>query len=132
MELTYEWTLKSLKKATTNDITNAIIGTNWSVKGTNSDGLSGEFVGATPFDLKSIDTGSFIEYNDLTEELVLGWIKDYVSGSSPTNYWGHVSERIEKQITDQTMTVVEVGSQNLPWSEGYNGSDTYTPPTGSV
>ena len=132
MELTYEWKLKSLKKATTNDISDAIIGTNWTVTGTDEDGRTGEFSGATPFDLSSIDTGSFVQFSDLTEELVLGWIKEYVSGSSSTNYWGHVSERIEKQIYEQTITIMEVGSQQLPWSEGYTGSETYTPPSGSL
>jgi hypothetical protein len=121
MGYTYEWSVIGLKKSnpTTLDVTNAIIGTQWKVVATNENGVTGEFTGATPFELKSIETGSFIPYEDLTEDIVIGWIKETVSGSnSTTNYWSHIQGRIEKQIAEKSNTEIELLSHELPWSTG--------------
>lgn len=121
MGYTYEWSITGLKKSNPSvlDVTDVIIGTQWKVVATNEDGVTGEFTGATPFELKTVETGSFIPYEQLTSEIVLGWIKEKVSGSNPaTNYWPHIQERIEKQIHEKTSTEVELLSHELPWSTG--------------
>lgn len=121
MGYTYEWSITGLKKSNPSglDVTDAIVGTQWKVVATNEDGVTGEFTGATPFQLTSIQTGSFIPYEELTEDIVLGWIKEHVSGSNPvTNYWSHIQGRIEKQITEKSTTVVELLSHELPWGTG--------------
>lgn len=130
MGYTYEWFIKGLKKSnpTTLDVTDVIVGTQWQVVATNEDGVTGEFTGATPFALKTIETGSFIPYEELTEAIVLGWIKDTVSGSNATsNYWSHIQEKIEKQIHEKTNTIVDLLSHELPWS---SGSTDYGPAGG--
>jgi hypothetical protein len=116
MGYTYEWSVTGFKKATSDSINDAVIGTRWKVICTDMDGNTGEFSGATPFDLKTIDTGSFIEYADLTETQVLGWIKNTVSGSSLTNYWEHIQGQLDKQISKSKLSVVEVETGSLPWS----------------
>jgi hypothetical protein len=99
------------------NIDEAIIGTQWKVVCTDEDGNTGEFVGATPFDLNSINTGSFTAYADLNEEQVLGWIKTVVSGSNRmTNYWGHIQGQMDKQITRSKLSFTEVSDVGLPWS----------------
>jgi hypothetical protein len=116
MGYTYEWSVTAIKKATSGDINNAIIGTNWKVICTDEDGNTGEFSGATPFDLNAIDTENFIEYQNLTETQVLDWIKNTVSGSSSTNYWNHIQGQMDKQIDKTKLSYVEVGNSDLPWS----------------
>lgn len=116
MGYTYEWSVTGIKKATSDSINDAVIGTRWKVICTDTDGNTGEFSGATPFDLKTIDTDSFIEYGDLTETQVLGWIKNTVSGSSSTNYWEHIQGQLDKQITKSKLSLVEVETSDLPWS----------------
>jgi hypothetical protein len=118
MAYTYAWEIKNLRKVSTNDINNAIIGTQWKVTATNADGITGQFDGATPFDLHTIDTGSFTPFDELTEEKVLGWIKDVVSGSASTSYWMHINQQITKQISEKTNVITEVGTYDLPWSTG--------------
>ena len=118
MAYTYAWEIRNLRKVSTNDINDAIIGTQWRVVATNADGVTGQFDGATPFDLHTIDTGSFTPFEDLTEEQVLGWIKDVVSGSASTSYWTHINQQITKQISEKTNIVTEVGTYDLPWSTG--------------
>lgn len=116
MSLEYVWKLKSLKKATSTDVTDAIIGTQWKLTGTDNDGISGDFDGATPFKLSEINTEVFTPFSELTEEQVLGWIQDHVSGSN--GYWSHINEQINKQIESKKIEVSDVYEADLPWSTG--------------
>jgi hypothetical protein len=117
MALTYEWKITQIKKTTNDSVDNAIIGTRWEVKGIDANGNDGLFTGATPFTLDQIDPDNFIPYNELTEEMVLSWIKEYVSGSNRvTNYWDHISDRINKQIEEKTSIISNVEAVNLPWA----------------
>ncbi len=112
----YTWKIKGLTKQNTNDLDNVIIGTRWTVTGTNEDGITGEFQGATPFDLVTVDPDNFTAFEDLAETQVLGWIQSKVSGSSPTSYWDHISERINKQIEEKSNVRIQVEEMELPWS----------------
>jgi hypothetical protein len=116
MAINYTWKITSLKKANSNDLSNVIIGTRWECTGTDEDGVTGTFVGATPFSVNSVTSENFIEYSSLTEDTVLGWIKNHVSGSGPTNYWSHISERIQKAIDASKGVVEDVNEIDLPWS----------------
>ena len=130
MALTYEWKITQIKKTTTNGIDDAIIGTRWEVKGIDSNGNDGSFTGATPFTLAQIDPDNFVPYNELTETMVLDWIKSVVSGSNQsTNYWDHISEKINKQIVEKVSVVSSVDEVNLPWS---STSGSVEPMSGSL
>jgi len=116
MAINYTWKITALKKSNSGDLENVIIGTRWECIGTDSDGTTGTFVGATPFSVNSVNPESFVDYSSLTEDTVLGWIKNHVSGSGPTNYWPHISERIEKAIEASKGVVQDVNEIDLPWS----------------
>lgn len=119
MAYTYEWKLTGLKKQNSSDLENVIIGTQWKVIATDEDGNKGEFVGATPFPLNSVDPQSFTPYDELTETQVLNWVKNYVSGSNrATNYWDHISERIEKQIVEARNPITNLLETQFPWASG--------------
>ena len=114
MSLTYTWKLKSLKKTDTTLLKDVIIQTYWELKGTDEDGYSGTFSGATPFTPTDIDGDGFITYKDLTEEIVLGWIKTQVVDG----YKDHIDGVIMKQIDEQRNVVQEVKEEELPWNVG--------------
>ena len=116
MAINYTWKITALKKSNSGDLENVIIGTRWECIGTDSDGATGTFVGATPFSVNSVNPESFVDYSSLTEDTVLGWIKTHVRGSGPTNYWPHISERIEKAIEASKGVVQDVNEIDLPWS----------------
>ena len=116
MGLTYDWKLIGLKKQNSDIVNDAIVGTNWKITATDEDGNVGTFTGATPFKISEINTGSFTEYSQLTEEQVLGWIKNHVSGSGTTNYMEHINGQIAKEIQSAKWTKVEVAADDLPWS----------------
>jgi hypothetical protein len=116
MGLTYEWKLIGLKKQDSENVNEAIVGTNWKLTATDEDGNVGTFTGATPFSISTINTGSFIPYYELTEEIVLGWVKNHVSGSGPTNYMEHINGQIQKEINANKWVSLQVDEANLPWS----------------
>lgn len=111
MALTYTWKLKSLKKTDTADFQDIIVQTYWECTGTDEDGDSGTFHGATPFKAQDVDGDGFITYADLTEEIILGWVQSIVTSS----YKDHVDQQIMKQISETKNPVVEV-TDNFPWS----------------
>jgi hypothetical protein len=113
MALTYTWAITSLKKTTdvALDIDNVVVQTTWTCTGTDEDGYSGTFNGATPFPLSSVDPATFIPYEDLTEADVLGWIQAVVVGG----YKDHVDEQINKQIALEKDPVVDVPEGDFPW-----------------
>ena len=112
MTLTYAWAITSLKKTTDGSISNVVVQTNWTCTGTDADGDSGTFNGATPFPLSDVDPDNFIPYEELTEADVLSWIQAVVVGS----YKEHIDAQILKQIALIKDPVVEVPSNELPWS----------------
>lgn len=130
MAYTYEWKIKNLKKAVNaNDLSDVIIGTQWIVTGINENGYSASFNGATPFKVADVDPNNFTAFEDLTEEMVIGWIKNVVSGSNPTtNYWDHINGQIEKEITKNTQVHVELLAGDLPWAS--HSIDTPATPNG--
>lgn len=113
MALTYVWEITSMKLQSDAQVTNAVVQTYWKCTGTDADGDSGTFSGATPFDLATIDPDNFTPYDQLTEAQVLGWIEDTVN-SNPS-YKAHIDEQIEKQIALVKAPETDVNEGNFPW-----------------
>lgn len=112
MALTYAWSLTSLKKADVDNLSGVIIQTRWDCTGTDEDGVSGTFNGATPFDPAAIDPANFTAYESLTEEQVLGWIESIVVDG----YKEHVDQQIMRQINEKKVAAQEVYQGQFPWS----------------
>ena len=127
MGLTYDWKLVGLKKQNTESLSDVIVGTTWRLTGTDEDGNSGVFNGATPFSHQDLNGDGFVDYRDLTEELVLGWIQNHVSGSTPSNYMNHINQQIQKQIDYTKYARVDVNEIDLPWSPTSGSSVTPDP-----
>ena len=126
MGYTYEWKLTGLKKQNSDNVNDAVVGTQWKIIATDEDGNEGSFTGATPFSISQINTGSFTPYNELTEAQVLGWIKNHVSGSNlSTNYMEHINGVIEKEINSKKWVKVEVSETDLPWSPTSGSTTPY-------
>ena len=125
MGFTYEWKLTSLKKQNTETLSDVIVGTNWKLTATDEDGYSGVFNGATPFSAQDLNGDGFVDYRDLTEELVLGWVKSQVSGSDMrVNYMNHINQQIQKQIDHVKYANIDVQERDLPWSPTSGSSVT--------
>lgn len=117
MAFTYNWSVTSLKvkdevNADGETLQNAVVQTYWKVVGTDGNGNSGEFSGATPFSAANVPAGSFVAFADLTEETVLNWIKNVVNGDA--SYKAHIDGQIQKRI-DAEVSVEKSGAA-LPWA----------------
>ena len=111
MAVTYTWEITGIKTRNANNFTNAVVQTYWKKIGTDENGNTAFFAGATPFDADQIDPDNFTALDQLTEEMVLGWIQAQVTGS----YEEHVNSVIQKQIDEITSPVAELNNENLPW-----------------
>jgi len=111
MALTYEYKITSLKAKTEGDYQDLIVQTYWTLKGTDENGNSGTFSGATPFTKDPTDnSGPFIPVNELTEADVISWISGVVNGNA--GYKKHIDEQIQKQID---LVISPITEPDLPW-----------------
>jgi hypothetical protein len=117
MAFTYEWKIKNLKKQDdpSLELNDIIVQTYWECIGTDEDGNSGSFHGATPFEPDQVDPNNFTTYENLTEAQVLSWIQDVVNASP--SYKAHIDQQIQKQIDAIVRPMVEVSGDQLPWAE---------------
>lgn len=109
MAITYTWAVTSLKIKNEGDLEKCVVQTYWKKTGTDDNGVVGEFSGATPFTTVGSDPSTFVAFDDLTEETVLGWIQSVVVG----DYETHVNEQIQKQIDEQVNATTDA---DLPWA----------------
>ena len=109
MAITYTWAVTGLKTTTEGQYSEVVVQTYWTKTGTDENSNTGTFSGATPFTASSVAPGTFVPFNELTQDIVLGWIQPVVVGS----YADHVDSQIAKQIAAKIDPVVE---QPLPWA----------------
>ena len=114
MALTYTWKLTGLKKTSGNDLQDVIVQTYWTVTGTDEEGNFGVFSGATPFDINLINPETYTEYKYLTQELVLGWIKNLVD-TNPV-YKEHIEQQIAEEIRTKLNAVQHINETDFPWT----------------
>lgn len=86
---------------------NAVCQTYWKVSYTDAEGNEGSFAGATPFSAANLSEEQFAEFDTLTEETVLDWVKAIVVDS----YFDHVVERIQRQIDE-----LAIEEATMPWA----------------
>jgi hypothetical protein len=121
MAVTYTWKVVGLTKTNTDNLQDVVIGTRWEKRGVDEDGNEGMFSGATPFLASEVDPNNFVDWNNLTEELVLSWIQPVVVDG----YEQHVNEQIQKQIDAKKNPVVD--TNDLPWSPAPEPNNSPTP-----
>lgn len=117
MAFTYAWKVTNLKvkdqvNADGESLQNAVVQTYWQCEGTDENGNSAFFSGATPFTAENVPAGSFKAFADLTEADVLAWIQNVVN--SDANYKAHIDEQIQREIDKELVTEVE--EESLPWA----------------
>ena len=116
MSITYKWEVTGLKTTNVGNTSNVVVQTYWKKTGTDENENEGVFSGATPFSVDSMPDGqTFVPFSELTEEMVLNWIKAVVVGS----YADHVDGEIAKQIADKVNPVTEA---TMPWAPVANAN----------
>lgn len=112
MAIKYSWKVVRIKTTNTDSFENAIVNVYWQKDGYDDvTGLIGSFEGATPFDADKIDPDNFTALEQLTEEMVLGWIKQVVVD----HYEEHVNEQIQRDIDNKAERFTLLNESQLPW-----------------
>lgn len=124
MAIEYTWKLNSLKKRNVGNLTGVVFQTYWTKSGTDENGHTGSFSGATPFDPAKLDPNNFTTWENLTEETVLNWIKAVVVD----DYEKHVNDQIQRQIDEKLNAHEEIGEGKFPWNPPAAEETTPTPP----
>jgi len=114
MALTLTYKITSLKKrdqvnSEGETLSGAVVQTYWECEGTDENGNKAKFNGATPFTAVDVPAGSFVAFENLTEETVIGWVKNVVDTS--LGYKEHIEERIRDQIDQENVT-----DAPMPWA----------------
>lgn len=102
----YTFKVNRMSATDTTEFQKAVVVVDWVKIGTDENGLTGEYYGINQFDITSISPESFTPYEDLTEEIVIGWIKDKIFDDS------YVNRMIDDQIKKKKNPQYNV---NLPW-----------------
>lgn len=119
MAITYTWDITNIRKAPQLEgMTDVLVHVRWTKTGTDENGTTGVFQGATPL---SPPSGDFTPYEELTKEQVLGWVQSVVVGQ----YEQHVNEQIQKQITKKNDPWVDV--DETPWGQNLGGPTPNAP-----
>lgn len=107
MAITYTWEVTRMSVTRAGDLVNYVVQTGWTKTGTDENGNTGIFIGATPF-APNPDQPSFVPYDQLTQEIVLSWIQPAVA-----SYEDHIDEKIAEQIA---LKKDPVSDEPLPWN----------------
>ena len=126
MPITYTWKITGLKTKDVNGKPSAVVQTYWEKTGTDESGNTGTFSGATPFTVDPSDySGPFVPFQELTEQIVIDWIKTIVVG----DYEEHVNGKIAEQISQKITPVVE---STMPWAPLESTGPATSPPATGV
>jgi len=111
MAITYTWKLTSLKKKNSGSHNGVVFQTYWQKTGTDENGNTGLFAGATPFDPTQVNPENFVAFDQLTEATVLGWIQSVQT----VHYEQHINDQIQKQIDDKISVTADIVAGSFPW-----------------
>jgi hypothetical protein len=121
MALTLSYSVTNLKvkdEVNSEGVTlqNAVCQTYWKCVGEDESGNTGEFVGATPFSAATVPSANFVDFADLQESDVIGWISAVVEADA--GYKAHIEAQIQRQIDQESQR-----DATMPWA-----SEDVTPP----
>lgn len=90
------------------ELSQVVVRVEWVKIGVDTDGSIGSFMSVTSFDLSTVNPDEFIPFSELTEDVVVGWIKAGISEDSMSR----IDQQIQK-VADYNKNP-EVNA-TLPW-----------------
>ena len=108
MATTYTWTIDSMYTVQQPD-PDYVVNVLWTLTGVDGE-YTASIGGSTMFDSNQSET--FIPYNQLTQEIVIGWVQNSLGAQGIANFEANVQGQIDSMITPP------VSPQNtpLPWA----------------
>ena len=83
----------------------------WEKIGTDENGNSASYRNTTIFNLDLVDFNALIDYRNLTEEIVIGWIQSSLSSTQADRINKKIEEKLERILNSHNA----VSSTEFPW-----------------
>jgi hypothetical protein len=116
--MNYTWKITGIKKKSVGDTADFVYQVYWSKTGTNSEGVTGYCQGAFLYEEPDggIDSDAFISFEDLTEEVVLSWVKSQIDSEDEDAINNRIDRDIEMSETISEESRHSNFTSTLPWS----------------
>lgn len=108
MSIQYTWEILSLNKKTVNGTNDVVLGVLWRKIGINQDGLIGESKKLTILALPETLNDNFIEYKDLTQQIIISWILSIEDEEQ-------INLVIHQKIQEHIDNLVFISDGQFPW-----------------
>jgi hypothetical protein len=124
MSLTYTYQVNNLYITNTTGVSSTLLSAfvvqiDFTAIGTDTvSGLSGSYTGSCEFDPLYIDPSTYTQYNSLTQDLVLGWVQNYIAYTPSVS--ALMDRTINEYINKQLNPVFVIDSVSFPWLSGGN------------
>lgn len=110
--MNYSWQiLKFSTRDQTNSegvvLSNAVVKIKWKKSGTDVDGKTASVLGYTTLTAESVAADSFVQFDSLTEEMVVGWLESTISADKMKEFNDKIQEKIDRAATTD---------RAVPWS----------------
>ena len=105
-EITYTLEITGIQKRTETGAVDKIL---WSKIGTNTDGVSASYNAVTIYSDIDTEGEEYIAFDDLTEEVVKGWIES-------DSQYQNCDPVIESRITEASIQRTLLGANEFPWN----------------
>lgn len=104
-----DFEILAMTKKTVNDIPNTVLSVEWKKTGIDSDGYSETMQVRTDLDTSQVGISTdYVDYSDLTEDIVKAWIESYLDMSD-------VDNEINRRIKENREDLILVANDKLPW-----------------
>ena len=119
MSIVYSWQILSLNVRDEGpNHPDAVVVVKWRKTGTDESGIQVHFNGSTPFSAVDTSPEDYIPFSQLTEEVVLGWVRGKIEARVTTGDYTFceddtINQYIEKQIN---LLKDPVRPEPLPWN----------------
>lgn len=93
--MAYNWEIKGLIKNNVNEFTDVITNIIFRITSTNETNTIVIYDGNVQLDLSNLDTQTFLNLNQLNNDILLEWLQTSVKNDE--RYWNHINEFIDNQ-----------------------------------
>lgn len=93
--MAYQWQIKGLVKNDINEFVDVITNIIFRIVSTNEIGTIVVYDGNIRLDLSNLNTQTFLNLNELNDDILLEWLETYVKNDE--RYWNHINELIDTQ-----------------------------------
>lgn len=113
MSVTYTLSITKVATSQSDTLTDAVTRIEWKRVGVCSEtGRTGQYAGMSVFEMADISPDGFVNYADLTEETVKGWVQSSIDDDD--EFEASINTFIEAQIDNPI--VPEQVKTSLPWA----------------